>query len=401
MRVSYNQLFQQSLNRILELQRNAAEAQLQIASGKRIIQPGDDPVAAATVMQVNERIQAATQFDRNGAQAEQRLTQAEDVMRGASNALQRVHELVLQGRNETLGVENRRAIALEVREHIDVLVDLGNTRNASGEYIFSGAQVTTRPFTRDVAGNVSYNGDQVVRQIQISETRTVGESFSGDEALMAVRNGNGLFYTSMASGNTGTAQISDNIVADPTAFLTHDFRISFTSATTFDVIDDTLGAPVLTAQPYTSGNAIAFSGMEATVFGAPNTGDEFLLRPSRNQSMFETLTNIAQTLETDFNTPAEAARFGFEVDRSIEDLDLAIEQVGRIRATAGARLNSIENQRDVNADTEINLQNLRSNLEDIDFAAAISQLARETTALEAAQAAFVRVQGLSLFNFLR
>ena len=58
MRVSYNQLFQQSLNRIFELQRNAADAQLQIASGKRIIQPGDDPVAAATVMQVNERIKA-------------------------------------------------------------------------------------------------------------------------------------------------------------------------------------------------------------------------------------------------------------------------------------------------------------------------------------------------------
>ena len=401
MRVSYNQLFQQSLNRILELQRNAADAQIHIASGKRVIQPGDDPVAAATVMQVNERIQAAMQFDRNGAQGEQRLTQAEDVMRGVSNALQRVHELLLQGRNETLGVENRSAIALEVREHLDVLVDLGNTRNASGEYIFAGAQVTTRPFTRDVAGNVSYNGDQVVRQIQISETRAVGESFSGDEAMMAVRNGNGLFYTSLAPVNTGTAQISDNIVADPASFLRHDFRISFTSPTTFDVIDDTLGAPVLTAQPYTSGTAIAFSGMEAAVFGAPNTGDEFLLRLSVNQSMFETLNNIAQTLEMDFNTPAEAARFAFEVDRSIEDLDLAIEQVARIRATAGARFNSIENQRDVNADIEINLQNLRSNLEDVDLAAAISLLAQETTALQAAPAAFVRVQGLSLFNFLR
>ena len=401
MRVSYNQLFQQSLNRILELQRNAFDAQIHIASGKRVIQPGDDPVAAATVMQVNERIQAAMQFDRNGTQAEQRLTQAEDVMRGVSNALQRVHELLLQGRNETLGVENRSALALEVREHLDVLVDLGNTRNASGEYIYAGAQVTTRPFTRDVAGNVRYNGDQVVRQIQISETRAIGESFSGDEVMMAVRNGNGRFYTSLAPANTGTAQISDNIVADPTAFLTHDFRISFTSPTTFDVIDDTLGATVLTAQPYTSGTAIAFSGVEATVFGAPNTGDEFMLRPSRNQSMFETLNNIAQTLEMDFNSPAEAARFGFEMDRSIEDLDLAIEQVARIRATAGARLNSIENQRGVNADIELNLQSLRSSLEDVDLAAAISELARETTALEAAEASFVLVQGLSLFNFLR
>ncbi len=400
MRVSYNQLFQQPLNRILELQRHIYDVQQQIASGRRVVQPADDPVAAATVMQVNERIQAAAQFDRNGAQAEQRLALAEDVMRGVSNALQRVHELVLQGRNETLGAADRRALALEVRAQLDVLADLGNTRNASGEYIFAGAQATTRPFTRDFAGNVSFNGDQVVRQIQISETRAVGESFSGDEALMSIRNGNGIFFTSMALGNTGTAQISDNIVSDPSAFLTHDFRISFTSPTTFDVIDDTLGMTVLAAQPYTEGNAVAFSGMQVTLFGLPDAGDEFLLRPSRNQSMFDTLNTIAGTMETDFANPASATRFGFDMDRSIEDLNQAIEHVAQIRATAGARLNTIEGQREVHADVALNLQILRSKLEDVDLAEAISLLVQETTALEAAQASFVRVQGLTLFNFL-
>ena len=71
-----------------------------------------------------------------------------------------------------------------------------------------------------------------------------------------------------------------------------------------------------------------------------------------------------------------------------------------LRATTGARLNTIDAQREANEDASLNLETLRSNLEDVDLTAAISDLARETTALEAAQAAFVRVQDLSLFNFL-
>lgn len=400
MRVTYNQLFQGPLTRILELQRSASDLQVQVASGRRVVTPGDDPVAAAAVMQVSERIEAMTQFDRNGSQAQQRLQQVDDVMGGASNALQRAHELLLQGRSEVLDAADRRALAREIRAQLDVLVDLGNTRNSSGEYIFAGASVTTRPFTRDAAGNVNYNGDSVVRRIQISETLAVPEGFSGDEVLMAVRNGNGEFVTGMAAGNTGTAQISNNVVADPSLFQKHDYRISFTGPTTYDVIDDTLGATVLAAQPYVDGGTVAFDGVEVTVFGTPATGDEFTVGPSRNQSMFVTLDNIATRLETDYNTAAETARFGFEVDRALEDLTLAIEKASETRARAGARLNAIEGQRRVHEDVAVNLENLRSSLQDVDLAAAISNLARETTALEAAQATFVRIQGLSLFNFL-
>ncbi len=400
MRVSTNQVYAQAINRILELQQSTADIQNTLATQKRINQPGDDPVGAATVLQINERMEAMDQFDRNGVQAEQRLNQIDDVLTGVANSLQRTRDLVIQGRSEALGPTDRRAIALEIREQLDVLIDLGNTRNASGEYLFSGADVGSRPFTRDSSGTVSYNGDQTVRRIQISESRMVEESFAGDYAFMAVREGNGRFVTAMAAGNTGTAQVSDNVLVDPAAYQPHDFRISFTSPTTYDVIDDTAGATVLAAQTYTDGSAIAFSGMEITVFGAPATGDEFTVSPSRYHSVFATLQDIAVALETDFDTDAEAARFGSDIDRSLENLDQALEKLGELRASTGARLNTIEAQRNLHEDFGLNLQNLRSDIEDVDLAAAISLLTQQSTALEAAQAAFVRIQGLSLFNFL-
>lgn len=400
MRVTTNQFYSQSLNRMLELQSSATAVQKQIATGRRILQPGDDPVAAAAVMQIEERLTAATQFDRNGAQAEQRLTQVDDVLGGVSNVLQRVRDLVIQGRSEALGDSDRRAIATEIREQLDVLIDLGNTRNASGEYVFAGASVTTRPFTRDAAGNVTYNGDQVVRRLQISETRSIAESFTGMEAFVSIRNGNGTFVTGLAPGNTGTGQVSDNIVVDGTAYQAHDFRIRFTSPTTYDVIDDTLGSTVASAQTYLDGGAIAFNGSEVTVFGVPASGDEFTVRPSQNQSMFSSLNAIATALDTPRRSDADAARFGFEIDRSLENLDMTMEQVAGLRATTGARLNSIDAQRNTNADVALNLETLRVRLEDVDLASAISQLTRETTALQAAQASFVRVQGLSLFTLI-
>ena len=136
------------------------------------------------------------------------------------------------------------------------------------------------------------------------------------------------------------------------------------------------------------------------MFGAASSGDQFTLKPSQNQSMFKTLDNIAKTLESGYANPAEQANFGFDIDRSIEALDRSAEKVAELRSTTGARLNSITAQHDVNDQVNLNMQTVRSKLEDVDLTAAITQLDQETTALQAAQQAFVKVQKLSLFDYL-
>ena len=400
MRVTTNQLYSQSLNPILELQSRSRDSTNQISGGKRITRPGDDPVAAAEVMTITNRTAAAAQYHRNGVQAESRLTQVDDVLGGVTSMLQRVHDLVLQGRSEAQGNSDRDAIAKEVREQMLVLLDLGNTRNPSGEYIFAGATVGTRPFTADSAGNVTYNGDQTVRELQLSETRTIAESFTGHEALFSVRNGNGTFVTGRVPANAGTGQISDNTLLDGTSYVAHDFRINFTSATTYDIIDDTLGSTVASAQTYVDSAAIRFNGSEITIFGAPASGDQFTVKPSQNQSMFQTLGKIAATLETGYANAAEQANFGFDIDRVLEALDRSLEKVGELRSTTGARLNNVTAQHEINDQLNLNLETLRSKLEDVDLAKAITQLTQDSTALQAAQQAFVKVQGLSLFNYL-
>ena len=107
------------------------------------------------------------------------------------------------------------------------------------------------------------------------------------------------------------------------------------------------------------------------------------------RDVFTSLYELATDLEA--NMPDSS---------SLTELDNAIENILGIRAQAGARLNAIDREREVNDSMLFELEQARSAVEDIDFAEAASRLSRQSLVLQAAQQSFVRVQSLSLFNFL-
>ncbi len=167
------------------------------------------------------------------------------------------------------------------------------------------------------------------------------------------------------------------------------------------MVNDTTGATVLAAQTYTPGTSISFNGLSVTLSGVPATGDEFMVEPSANQSTFATVGNLVTTLRNPPLDDAGRARFNFAMDRSLQDIDRALESMLEVQAAIGAKGNALLSQRSINEDLSIQLSQAKSDLEDVDPVRAISDLARHSQALEAAQQAFVKVQGLSLFNFLR
>lgn len=400
MRISDAQRFDIALNNMFRLQENTAKFQTQISTGLKINTPADDPVAAAQVLLISERVAASNQYDRNAEFAELNLQQQEGAVASVNEAMQRIRELTLQGKNTILTDADRRSITTEIRQRLDEIKSLANSRNAAGEYIFSGSLVDAQAFTTDPSGSVVYNGDQTSRDVKISEFRSITDGFTGHETFAAIRNGNGTYVTDLAAGNTGSGQIVPGGVVDKSAYQAHDFRITFTGPNTYDVIDDTAGATVLAAQTYTEGAAITFNGIQLTLIGSPAAGDEFLAGPSRNQSVFETVDRLIATLESPTALAADAAVFQNDLDRALGDIDQAMNRFREVQGVVGARRNTIESQRVANEDLRLQLNTVRSRLEDADLVEAVSRLAQESNALQAAQAAFVRVQGLSLFNFL-
>ncbi len=400
MRVTNNQVFFRSLNGILNLQADVQKYQLQVETGKRFQTAADDPVGAAQVLDLGDRLGALKQFDRNANLASLRLSEQESAIEGTQNTLQRVRELILGAKNRSMTTADRQFVAAEVSERLNEVLNLANKRNSSNEFIFAGTAADTVPFTLDAAGAVVFNGNQNVRELEIADGRTLGEGLSGAEVFMAIRNGNGTFVTNLGGANTGTGRVINDNVTDLTAFTTDSFRVVFTAANTYDVINDTSGTTVLSAQTYTDGTALAFNGLSIAITGAPAVGDTFLVAPSQNQSVFATIAKARQDMVVDLTTPARTARFSFNLDRALSDIDLAMNSLSSVRAQIGARQNALDAQITNNTEASLQLETVKSQIESVDMVEAISHLARQTQVLEAAQQAFVRVQGLSLFNYL-
>jgi len=401
MRVPTSLEFARSLTGITNLRVGVNKYQQQVASGKRLFTASEDPVAASQALSIGERISSLDQFDRNANLASLRLSDQETAIDSATSSLQRVRELVLQGRNRALSADDRRFVNAEVRQRLQEMVGLANTRNASGEYIFAGSAVSTIPFSSNGAGGVTYNGDQTARELPIAEGRTMSEGFTGSEAFMGIRNGNGSFVAALANVNTGTGRVINDTVLDPSSFTTDNFSIVFTAANTFDVTNTTSGATVLSAQTYTDGAAINFNGSSVAITGTPAVGDAFLISPSQNQSVFTTISNIITALDTTASTSAQSAALSFSLDRGLSDIDRALNKFTELKSIIGGRQNTLDSQLQSNGSLTEQLTKARSTLEDADPVEAISNLARYSQVLEAAQQAFVKVQSLSLFNYLR
>jgi flagellar hook-associated protein 3 FlgL len=89
-----------------------------------------------------------------------------------------------------------------------------------------------------------------------------------------------------------------------------------------------------------------------------------------------------------------------EMGLALDNIDQALGNVLNVRADVGVRLNHVENQLDINESFNLQLQETLSGIQDLDYAEAISRFNLQLTTLQAAQQSYVKMQGLSLFNYL-
>lgn len=396
MRVSTSGIFSNGQSMMQRLQAAIDYTQRQISSGKRILSPSDDPIAAARAVEIRESIGRLDQFERNANIATNRLNQEETALGAVNNALQRVRELALQANNATQSDESRKLIAIEMREALGQLVQTANQQDAGGSYLFSGNLEDTAPVTRAGAAYV-YNGDQGQRYIQVGEGRQVADGDSGAAVFFNIRNGNGTFATSPAAANTGTGVLAAGSLVNPTAWDQGQYTVRFIDPANYEVLD--AGAAVVATGAFQPGDTVAFSGIEFTIDGQPEAGDEFSVAPSRYQDIFSMVDDIATAVETSAGSPAAQAALNSSINAGLLNIDQAIGNILDVRVQVGSRLAAIENQVDTNGALKITFRETLAGIEDLDYAEALSRLSFEVTTLEAAQKTFVRTQSLSLFNY--
>jgi len=207
MRISTPAMHYRALTAMQSQQATLSKTQNQIATGKRVQTPADDPVASVGIMELERALKESEQFGRNADMAVNRLSLEEQAIADVGSLLLRVRELAVQGNNATIDAANRRVIATELRGRLQDLVNIANKRDANNEFLFSGFASLTQPFAQSGA-SISYFGDQGARQLAVGPNQRVADGHSGFDVFMNVAEGNGVFVTSASAANTGSGVIS-------------------------------------------------------------------------------------------------------------------------------------------------------------------------------------------------
>lgn len=417
MRISSIQTFTTSVNRIVDLTGQVGKTQSQISAGTKILQPSDDPVNAAKVLDLQQELTSRDQFVKDINLLENRANLEESTLKTVNDSLIRIRELTTQAGNGALIKSDKEAIAAELSQRLDELQSLMNTKDTSGEYLFAGYKGKTEPFVDTGNHNYVFEGDEGQRFIKISNTVSLPASDSGKDIFVDIKSAQNTFSTIASPSNTAVppASVSVGLVVDQEAydkFYPEDIIIEFQnpdertlvglpSQANFNIISKSDGRILQENLPYISGKPIEINGVQVQIEGNPNTGDTFLIESSENQGLLTSVSRLIYGLENLGDSEEDKKAYSQLIKDSITNLKSAEDSVLETRAEIGARLNTMESTRDLHEDLKIVSKDLLSNIRDLDFAEASSQLAFESFVLQAAQQSYVKIAGLSLFNSIR
>ena len=400
MRISSIEQFQQGIDSILNQQAKLNQTQLQLSTGKKVLKPSDDPAIATQLLNLSSLKANNLQYDRNIGTARNELELQEGVLASSGNVLQRVRELVIQANNATQSQQSHEAIADEISNLASELLQLANTKSPSGEYIFAGYNSRTPAFAKSGTGYV-YQGDQGQRLLQVSEDTQLAVRDNGADLFQGMMTGDGRFLLETPVSNVGDGLVKMSSTIDS---ISDDYNMVFVQANAADPITYSVSggaSGVVATGTYQSGEAINFSGISIEIEGSPNNGDSYQINRSVRQDVFQSVQAIANALLAGSNTSAKSSKLVNDLGQSISTMDQALEHLQSRRTIVGNRLQALDTRANENADGLLRLERQTSELNDLDFAEAVSRLNLQTTALQAAQQSYIKIQGLSLFNYLR
>jgi len=400
MRISSNTIFDSNVASMTQQQARLMQTQQQIASGRRMLTASDDPVAAARALEISQSDAINTQYAASRTAARHKLSLAESSLQSVTSLLQDVQAATISAGNGTFNSSDRETIATNLSGRLQELIGLANSTDGTGNYLFAGFQSKTQPFV-DTAAGMGYFGDDGQHNVQVSAARQIASSDSGADVFMRVKNGNGTFTTQTTATNSGTGVISSGSVTNPAALVAgNSYSIVFSVAagvTSYTVTGaPTAVAPAMADIPYVSGQAISFDGVQLDIQGAPANGDTFTVTPSTNESVFTTISDLIAAL----NTTVAGASLTNSLNRGLNNLGNALNNVLTTRSSLGLRLNEIDALQSAGEDLSLQFKQTLSQLQDTDYNKAISDLTQQQMGLQAAQKSFVKIADLSLFSYL-
>lgn len=424
MRISTSQIYDSGARGIGRNQSDLYKLQNQMATGRKVMTPEDDPIAAAQALVLSQTKEVSSQFLKNQSDAQGKLGIVDNQLTALSDLLQNVRERIVQAGNTTLTNADRSYIGQELESRFSELMGIANAQDGAGNYLFSGYQGAVTPFSLNSTG-AAYAGDDGKRLLQVDGSRQMPTNVSGSELFEQVRRGNGTFSTATGGNgggiNQGSGVIDQGSVTNPTlwnqalsaGYGNVEIRFSVTGGVTqYALYNISPSALISPAQNFTPGQSISLQkttapaqdfGASVVITGQPVAGDTFRIAPSSNESIFTTLRNVIKTLAQGVGSAAagnSSTEFVNDLAGNLQNIDQALENVTRARTTVGSHLKELDSLANTGQDMQLQYASSLSDLQDLDYTKAITEMSQKQVQLQAAQLSFKQISQLSLFSIL-
>ena len=396
MRISTAQMFNQSITSVLDKQSSTSKILDQLSSGKKVNTAGDDPVAAIGIDNLNQKNALVDQFLKNIDYATGRLANSESRLGNAETLVGSVREQVMRAVNGSLTDNDRQMVADEMKASLEELLAIANTKDESGNYLFSGFSTDTMPFAFDAAGQIVYGGDNGSRETVVASGVTLATNVPGDTAFMNAANGMGDYSVNYLPSQVGGFKVDSAKIVNPALHIPDTY--SFTMVGADLEVRDSSNVLVTTEVGFDPVNPVSFNGIEVKLDGLPVAGDSFSITEQPTVSIFDTISSAISLIEDPnrTNTPEGMAQLA----QILNNVDSGIKQISSARGMAGNNLKSVESYSSTHDDEKLINSSALSMLEDLDYASAITEFEKQQLALNAVSSVFSKVGSTSLFDYI-
>ena len=402
MRVATANAYDRTIEQLAKRQAELATQQERLATGKRVLKPSDDPVAATLAETASNRMSRVQADLRALESSRTSLQQAESALGESGNLIQRVREVIVTAGNGTFGNSEREDLARQLEGLREQLLGVANLRDNAGRTLFGGLGGAAVPFVDTYgppAAGVQFAGQ---RGQTAAGNTSLPQALDGDAIWMRIPRGNGSFTLSLDPANTGGVRSDLGQVTDPSALTGADYRIEFAEVggqMRFTVLNQTAGTTVLADVPYVAGQTVAFDGLSFRMDGSPASGDRIQLRPATEPTdIFRVVQDAITALR--YQGDNRSANQGQELERVMTELDAGLDRVLLARGRAGEWLNRADSLDGLLKGRANDHEIEKSRLEDLDMIKGISDFQNKQVALEAAIKSYAQVQRLSLFQYV-
>ncbi|MBS0847642.1 flagellar hook-associated protein FlgL [Citrobacter sp. JGM124] len=180
MRISTQMMYEQNMRGVTTAQSSWLASGEQLASGNRVNRPSDDPIVAAQAVVLSQAQSQNSQYTLARSFATQKVSLEENVLGQVSSAIISAQGKIVNANNASLSDSDRASIATDLEGVRNQLLNLANSTDGNGRYIFGGYKTESAPFD-DQTGGVKYVGGDTSITQQVDSARTMTVGHTGDK----------------------------------------------------------------------------------------------------------------------------------------------------------------------------------------------------------------------------